>query len=591
MVKPKKKFKLKKKAPIQKRIGGGGIHWHQLSANPEQTEVDGAHDHLFIVGGLPFMTEWNGVHSHPISAVANRTGPEDQQHKHKIKFRSIVYMSSPAGAHLHELQEHDTTLSGLHRHNLVIQEGDESTEYTSLLPGDLLQTEVRKRVNLEIQSVHVSNLLFPRVEDATSFVMDRGFQSRDVDKLDDGYRFRQLSRDRFKEETLKELELSNGVKAIVGILDPEKMGDANATFDSLKDINPAEDMMKDEQVAALANLKDLYTTMIGDMKNKAERFIPILNQFIDLSDEFVKNEPFQAFLTEFLDSFSVLQSEIQRINTGEFDTNYEPTEKNFEDSLRDIEPILKKLSDIFVDSEGFSNFGRLLKYNQVMFKQMILNLPLIRAEGTGNAIEKAFNNFIDIEKIDDEELEHLSLKELAILKIKSIEIEKLQESKSINSILTTILKKLRPDGEVNVNLGSYVDIFKDDKSDNYIGIDKQCHENIDLCYNLDEGIPLPTESVDKIRAVNILEFLKNENREQIMDEVARVLKSGGIFTAEAPATEGRHAFKPCFKSFWNEEVFKYFTESDVAKFEVVESSTDIDEDRKSAVVKVTMKKI
>jgi SAM-dependent methyltransferase len=589
MTKPKKKFKLKKKTPIRKRVGGGGIHWHQLSSNPEQTEVDGAHDHLFIIGGLPYTTEWDGVHSHPVSAQANRTGPEDQQHKHKIKIRGIVQVVSSAGPHIHELQDQDTTTSGLHRHQLVVSEGEDSEEYTSLLPGDLLQAEVRKRVSLEIQSVHVSNLLFPRVEEATAFIMDRGFRSREVEKLDDGYRFRQLSRDRFKEESLKELELSNGVKAVVGVLDPEKMGDARATFDSLKDIDPSEDIMQDEQIAALARLKDTYAAMIADMKARAERFIPILNQFVDMSDEFVKNEPFQAFLTEFLESFSILQSEISRINTADFDkvataTDSE-TQKNFEDSIRGMEPILKSLSDLFVDSENFGNFGRMLKYNQVMFKQMILNLPLIRDEGTGKAIEKAFNNFIDIEKIDDEELEYLTLKDFSSLKIKKVEIEKLQKSESVNSILASVLKKLRPEGEVNVNLGS------GEKPADYIGIDKQCHENVDLCYNLDEGIPLPAESIDKIRAVNILQFLKNENRVQIMEEVARVLKKGGVFEAEAPATEGREAFMPCYKSFWNEVVFKYFADGEEAKFEVVESSTEIDDDSKSAAVKVTMKKI
>ncbi len=584
--KKKKKLRLVKKkrtATVRKTIGNGGAHWHSVSQNPDVTEMDGAHRHLFIIGGLPFFTMVDGVHTHPVNAAASRTGSEDQKHKHMIKISGIIHTTSEAGPHLHELGEifdgHvETTLSGLHRHMLSI----DGIEYHSLLPGDLLQSDIRKRVAIEIQSVHVSSLLFPDVQEAVQFIEDRGFVGRDVQKLEDGFRFRQLSRDRFQESTLKELELSNGVVAIVGVLDPEMMDTENQTLDSLKDINPAEEIMREEQVAALSRLKDAYAGMIVDMKSKAEKFVPILNQFIDLSDEFVKNEPFQVFLTEFIDSFNVLQSEISRIDgpDGLEMSAQKRVNLNFEDHIRDLETEIEKLSDLFYDSEGYANFGRLLKKNHFLFKQMILNIPLIRLEGHGTPISKVYNDFIDFEIIKTEELEHLSKKELMSLTIKEMDLSKLKDSESLNHTLSVFLNKLSDDSKkVVVEYG-----LRTVKG--AIAIDKRRSDLADLCYNLDKGIPLPANSVDSIFTKSTIQFLSD--RQQIMEETARILKDGGEFNIEAPSTDGRNAFLPCNKSLWNEEVFKYFTDGDNALFEMVESSTELKEDKSSAMVKIKM---
>lgn len=576
-----KKLKLSKNTSIQK-FGGGGAHWHELSPNPEMTQLDGGHKHLFVIGGIPVWTMYDGDHSHPVSLIASRTGLENQKHKHTLKLDGIARTTSEGNSHIHELTDNDnsTNMSGIHRHLFVMEDGE---EIQSILPGDLLQSEIRKRVALEIQSVHVSNLLFTDEQAAIQFIEDRGFIGRDLQKLEDGFKFRQLSRDRFKDETLKELELTNGVKAIVGVLDPDKMVEANQTLDSLKDVNPAEEIMREEQVAALTRLKDSYAMMIVDMKEKATRFIPILNQFVDLSDEFLKNEPFQVFLTEFIDSFDVLQSEMTRIDMDEHQEKYKTKSKkiyNFEDNIRDIEPILKNLSETFYDSEAFDNFGRLLKKNHLLFKQMILNLPLIRAEGIGTSIEKSYNNYIDFEIMSAEELEHLSLKDISALRVKEMDLSKLRDSESLNATLTELLKKLTTDEEtVTIEFGSN---FLDES----IVIDKQSGQSVDLCYNLDRGIPLPTNSVHHILAKEFLQHVSD--RVMIMGEISRVMKDGATINIETPSTDGRQAFSPCFKSLWNVEVFKYFTEGDDAAFEIVENSTKLEEDGSSATVIVKM---
>jgi hypothetical protein len=581
----KKKLKIKKKAPGKKMApvnkysdmgghGTGGAHWHQISENPEMTRVDGEHNHLFIINGLPVFSNHDGEHSHPVSASANRTGAENQNHTHTVKVAGTIFTTGTAGAHIHELSSaHDTNHSGYHRHTLTIDDG---VEVQSLMPGDLLQASVRKRVALEIQSVHISSLLFPDEQEAVQFVEERGFIGRDIQKLEDGFRFRQLSRERFQESTLKEIELSNGVKAIVGVLDPDKMGDANQTLDSLKDINPAEELMREEQVAALSRLKDAYAGMVVDMKEKATKFIPILNQFVDLSDEFVKNEPFQVFLTEFLDSFNVLQAEIDRIDTPAFETKSEKRLHNFEDYIRGMEPVLKSLSDLFYQSDDFDNFGRVLKKNHVLFKQMILNLPVIREKGSGTPIEKAYNDFIDFENITDEELEHFTPKEICSLNIKDMDLEKLRSSESLNSTLAAVLKKVvgTDNDEIRISLGHHTE-------PDWYQIDKRSSETSSLCYNLDKGIPLPIASVDKLWCADFITSL--EDRVQIMEEAARVLKDGGEFVVRCESTDGQRAFLPCNKSLWNAEVFKFFGEGDSSKFEIVEIKTQIEEDDNTAI--------
>ena len=576
---------LKTKIPVKKYINdSGGVHSHWFGKEFDESCVDiavsnedGAHNHLFIIGGLPFETCYDGEHTHEYNPVTNRTGPELTPHTHRLKYGGVEYTVEPAGPHMHELQRNSTTYSGLHRHAVTI--GEE--KYFSILPGDLMQADVRKRVQLEVQCVHISNLLFPDEQEATQFVEDRGFVSRDCQKLENGYRYRQLSRDRFKQETLKELELSDGVKAVVGIIDPDKMGDTNLTFDSIKDINPEEQMLKDDQAMQLARLKDVYNEMVNDLKEKTLKFIPILNQFVELSDEFLKNESFQVFLTEFIDGFNVLQGEMEKVETPNF-TVSEKSVGNFEDSVRSIQPILKSLTDVFLECEGFENFGRLLKYNELMFKQMILNIPMIRSEGIGTPIEKTFNTSIDLLTIGADELEHLVRKDIASLDIKPIEIEKLENSDELQHNLSKLLEKFKSDDEeIKIDLGC-----GDSKEADFIGIDKHRQNGVDLCYNLDNGIPLPSASVDKVRAANIFEYLGD--REMIIEQAARVLKTGGILEINAPATNGENAFLPCYKSLWNHTVIKYLAGD---KLEVLDSSTEINQDTNFATVKVKLKKL
>jgi O-antigen biosynthesis protein len=87
----------------------------------------------------------------------------------------------------------------------------------------------------------------------------------------------------------------------------------------------------------------------------------------------------------------------------------------------------------------------------------------------------------------------------------------------------------------------------------------------DIISDLNEGIPLPDNSVGVINASHVLEHLKDPYKS--MKEIHRVLCHGGWAFIEVPSTDGRGAFQdPTHVSFWNENSFTYYTEAGRAAY-------------------------
>lgn len=97
-----------------------------------------------------------------------------------------------------------------------------------------------------------------------------------------------------------------------------------------------------------------------------------------------------------------------------------------------------------------------------------------------------------------------------------------------------------------------------------------CDINIDLeegnvQWDLDQGIPLPDNSVGVLNASHIIEHLHDKHK--IMCEIHRVLADGGWAFIEVPSTDGRGAFQdPTHVSYWNQNSFWYYTRRDKAAF-------------------------
>lgn len=87
----------------------------------------------------------------------------------------------------------------------------------------------------------------------------------------------------------------------------------------------------------------------------------------------------------------------------------------------------------------------------------------------------------------------------------------------------------------------------------------------DVVCDLNQGIPLPDNSVGVLRASHVLQKLQNP--QAIMSEIHRVLADGGWAMIEVPSTDGRGAFQdPTHVSWWNENSFWYYTRTDKAQF-------------------------
>jgi glycosyltransferase involved in cell wall biosynthesis len=90
-------------------------------------------------------------------------------------------------------------------------------------------------------------------------------------------------------------------------------------------------------------------------------------------------------------------------------------------------------------------------------------------------------------------------------------------------------------------------------------------EDADIIADLNEGIPLPDNSVGVLNASHLLEHLKDPLK--CMQEIHRVLADGGWAFIEVPSTDGRGAWQdPTHISYWNENSFWYYTRADKAAF-------------------------
>ncbi|MEA5530355.1 class I SAM-dependent methyltransferase [Dolichospermum sp. UHCC 0684] len=95
------------------------------------------------------------------------------------------------------------------------------------------------------------------------------------------------------------------------------------------------------------------------------------------------------------------------------------------------------------------------------------------------------------------------------------------------------------------------------KAEGFIGVDLVAADGVDVIANLNGHFPFPDNSVDFIKAHDIIEHLPD--RIHTMNEIWRILKPDGIVDISVPSTDGRGAFQdPTHVSFWNINSFMYY---------------------------------
>lgn len=266
---------------VIKVMGEGGIHRHQLETATE-TFQDGLHKHLFYVNDRLLMTDLSGAHKHSIDADANSVGPEEVPHEHRLNIQTteglVSLQTEDVTPHEHELQSKATTLSGIHTH--IVQLGGE--RYLSIVPGDLISAinektqknkafkdmkvesddpmemnfALVKRLNQEdmkeilkgsaVRSIlkslstlkhgyHVHALLLSRdtfsdIGEARRWVMDKDLDVRSSEEIEaEGlFRFEVHDASKFEEGTLIRIHITDGVKAVIGLLEDDMVEQAEA---------------------------------------------------------------------------------------------------------------------------------------------------------------------------------------------------------------------------------------------------------------------------------------------------------------------------------------------------------------------------
>lgn len=99
----------------------GGMHAHAARRAQNRTAIDGAHRHLFLIGGELVVTQEDGQHDHEIDTDGNAT-TEGGEHWHTIFMPDGRQHATGSGAskHHHMMMVLSTGLDGPHQHSLEI---------------------------------------------------------------------------------------------------------------------------------------------------------------------------------------------------------------------------------------------------------------------------------------------------------------------------------------------------------------------------------------------------------------------------------------------------------------------------------------
>lgn len=127
---------------------------------------------------------------------------------------------------------------------------------------------------------------------------------------------------------------------------------------------------------------------------------------------------------------------------------------------------------------------------------------------------------------------------------------------------------------IKLNLGSGLRPQK-----GFVNIDNRAEVNPDLVCDITKGLPYKDNEIDEVRAWDLLEHIPLGKTIGVIEEIWRVLKSGGIFESFTPDAEnGQGAFQdPTHLSFWVENSWLYYSHSAYRKLHNIKANFQITE--------------
>lgn len=112
----------------------------------------------------------------------------------------------------------------------------------------------------------------------------------------------------------------------------------------------------------------------------------------------------------------------------------------------------------------------------------------------------------------------------------------------------------------------------------YVNIDNREEVKPDMVADILEGLPFDDNSLDEVRAYDFLEHIPIGQTIQVITEIWRVLKPGGVFESSTPSTDGRGAFQdPNHLSFWNRNSWLYYSNQQARDLYGIEANFTITE--------------
>lgn len=400
------------KAQMDVHSGGVHCHWKDWE-NKSYTGQDGYHDHVFVVGGKLVRTDWGGQHRHPIMENG-AVGSQLQPHTHDIFIGDELYVVEPGGAHNHtegwDKDMPDMMLpGGEHRHTVEI----DGVTYESITPNDVLSVNIRKGLNLGIQSLILSKDRFLTFEKASQKAEVLGLELKKFEEREEAFVFIQRDHGKFKELSLQTITLEDGVDAVIGVLN-EDAGEPDVTLTPQAVIQPpkmngqtkpeAEEQppaakveiempngveieieafdqvqqaqvlgyvtMSEEQASSLKNLKDEFAGQVKALKTVIDVIASPVTEFIDKWIEKASENHATAALLDRVNTELVLMADaLSEVNLGV----EVGIEKSLQEELAKVENndqlafALRTLNDVLVpvmkifEDTSFERFHQLCK--------------------------------------------------------------------------------------------------------------------------------------------------------------------------------------------------------------------------------------